>query len=195
MALSANEKLEMINNAKEKLKKDGGSSDVIFKNATIWFKNFDGSRDRNGKRTFNILLKSDNYDAFDDDYIQELADQGWNIKFSNRLNDDGEPLYVTIPVEIRFDRYPPEVVVISRGKRVDLNEDTIGELQGASIDKINLRIGPRVWFDDKTETCKVKAYLRKMHVYLRDMHDELDDELNAAIGDGSVDDLPFDIDE
>lgn len=70
-------------------------------------------------------------------------------------------------VTVRFDIYPPKVVLITRRKQQTLNEETIKNLDYAEIKNVDLIIRPRNWVTQEGTSYEkrgVKAYLKTMYV-------------------------------
>lgn len=126
---------------------------LILKNVPCICKNFSGVRDRNGKRTFGIILEDEN-----EALAQQLAQDGWNIKLTKTHKEGDIPKY-WLPIEARYDNFPPTVVMVREGKpNRYMTETTISELDGLQIESISVNINPSFW-DDNGER-KVKAYLK-----------------------------------
>ena len=122
-------------------------------NVIMW-KNFSGRKsefNKDGKRSFHLVLEPE--------YAEQLQAEGWNIKWPKEQNEDNS-LKPLLPVFLRFDVVPPTVWMISNGSKIQLDEDTIAELDASYIEKIDLVISPYQWeFNGKSG---VKAYVRSM---------------------------------
>lgn len=107
-------------------------------NATLRYKNFSGTRDayHPGQRNFSVLL--------DEESAAMLKADGWNVKVKPSKSDPDEMVY-TLPVSLRFDVYPPKIVMLAGNRRTYLDENTAGELDRAEIKNIDLMIRPREW--------------------------------------------------
>ena len=128
---------------------------IAIENASIMrgsYKNFSGAvsqYNRDGKRTFCIRL--------DDATAAELEAQGWNVKTRQSKYDDEEEIkYLT--VFVRFDQRPPKVFMIADRVKTRLNENTIGQLDGADISTADIIISPYSW--GMNGNSGVKAYLQ-----------------------------------
>ena len=128
---------------------------IKIENASIMrgsYKNFSGAvsqYNRDGKRTFCIRLE--------DDIAAELEAQGWNVKTRQPKYEDEEPIkYLT--VFVRFDQRPPKVYMIADRVKTQLNENTIGELDGVTISTADIIISPYSW--EMNGNSGVKAYLQ-----------------------------------
>lgn len=125
-------------------------------NAHIKYRNFSGEErmyNAKGKRNFNLVLNEEQANMFRED--------GFNVRM--KQFDNGDTQYL-LPVAVGFEIRPPKVVVIQNGHKTELHEDTVGELDYADIDYIDLTIRPYHWAQGgKTG---VKAYLNSLYVTL-----------------------------
>lgn len=130
-------------------------------NARIDYKDFAGKRDRYhpGRRTFSVEL--DEADA------NILEADGWNIRHRPSKEHPDEIIH-TLPVEARFDNFPPRVVMIGEtSKRVTfLDENTIGQLDAAVIKNFDLLINPSKW--TAAGKTGIKAYLKTAYVTIEE---------------------------
>lgn len=94
-----------------------------------------------GKRNFAIPLG--------EDLALELADIGWNVRMKEKANDEGklEKLY-HLSVNVKMDgKNPPRIFMITMGpdgepRRTSLDEDTIGLLDFAEFDNVDVIVRP-----------------------------------------------------
>lgn len=131
---------------------------VRIDNARIIWRSF-GAPDKYGKKGFNVIIE-------DAELAQQMKADGWNIK-ELPPREDGDDVAWRIPVETRWDKYPPKIRVYKNDNEEDyvvLNEDTVECLDYSDIERINLELSPSVWDDHGTPA--VKAYLSKMKVWL-----------------------------
>lgn len=121
-------------------------------NARIVFRNFNGEEGRfnaKGDRNFCVLLDHKDADI--------LLKDGWNIKTLRPRDDDEEP-QPYLPVKVNYNNIPPKVILItSRGKTV-LDEESVGSLDWAELENVDLVIRPYVW--SVNGKSGVKAYLK-----------------------------------
>lgn len=123
--------------------------------ARIVRKNFSGIEKQcnpAGKRTFCVILKNP-------EEAQALSDQGWNVRILKPTKDFPEGGYM-LPVEVRFNRYPP--VIWSRkgiDDPVQLEEYNVSELDRMRIVSASMRISGSEW-----EPGKIKAFLNELYV-------------------------------
>ncbi|HAH18439.1 MAG TPA: hypothetical protein DCL29_05460 [Eubacterium sp.] len=139
-------------------------SSIVIENARLIFRNFSGEEGRfnsKGNRNFCVLLE--------DDLARDLEDDGWNVKYLKPREEGDEP-QPYLQVKVRFDNYPPKIVIItSKGKR-QLDEDEVKNLDWFIFDKVDVKIRPYTY--DINGKKGVAAYLKTMYAIL--MEDELE---------------------
>lgn len=140
-------------------------NNVLMEGVRIVFRNFEGKEgpyNKAGDRNFAVLL--------DEPTAKMMAEDGWNIKWlTAREEDEGEPDQAYLPVSIRFDVFPPHVVLVTSGGRTQLYESTIEMLDYAEITNVDLIVRPYTWtVNNKTG---MKAYVKTMFVTIEE--DEL----------------------
>lgn len=148
-------------------------------NATLRYRNFSGNRDQYhpGVRSFSVVLSEED--------AEMLKADGWNVKARPSKADPDEIVY-TLPVGLRFDVYPPKIVMLAGNNRTYLDETTVAELDRAEIKNIDLMIRPREWTHlGKTG---VKAMLKTAYVTVE--MDDLDLKY-ANFGMDSEETTPF----
>lgn len=138
---------------------------VVLEGVRIVFRNFAGKEGRYspaGRRNFSVLIE-------DSDLENDLAEDGWNIKYLQPRNEEEEP-QPYIQVAVNYDNIPPKIVMVtSRGKTV-LDEDSVGVLDWAEISNVDLILRAYSWeVNGKTG---IKAYVKSMYVTL--VEDELE---------------------
>lgn len=123
-------------------------------NARILFRNFEGKPSQfnaKGDRNFCVILDID----------KETADtfkaDGWNIKQLRSKEEGEEPEYY-MQVKVNFNGRPPKVVKIKRGKPIELDEDSVSNLDDADIEHVDLIISPYQW--NVNGKSGIKAYLK-----------------------------------
>lgn len=160
-------------------------------NASIIYKNFSGTRDEYhpGRRTFHVIL--------DEDEATALEADGWNVRHKPSKADPSV-MFHTLPVEARFDNYPPKIVMIgeSSKKVTFLDETTVGQLDSAAIKTIDLMLSPSKW--TAAGRTGIKAYLKTAYVTIEE--DDLDLKYAALLEDamsraGEFNPAPGDDDE
>lgn len=135
------------------------TENLVIENATILFSNFSGRPTRfqkqEGIRTFSVLIE-------DDDLAQELSEIGWNIRIL-RPRTEEEPVRHCIDVSINYNFWrKPEVNLICGNVMTRLDEEDLGQLDGANILNADVVIRPRLW-DDNGQT-RIKAYLQELYI-------------------------------
>lgn len=128
--------------------------------ARIIFKNFEGRGDkfnREGDRNFSLLIE-------DPKTAEALQREGWNVKIKDGRDEDDGP-FMRLPVKVKFTDYGPNVYLISGGRRVELDEESIGCLDNIEIESVDMDLRPYDW-DVNGRTGRT-AYLQSMQVVQR----------------------------
>lgn len=138
---------------------------VLFEGATIGFKNFKGAEgrfNREGERSFAIFLDND-------EVVNELLADGWNVKFP-KPNPDIEPEEDTrnpyLPVEVKFSNFPPKIVLITGEHHEFLNEDNVAVLDNLRAENVDVIVRPYTWAVNGNSG--VKAYCHELYVTAAD---------------------------
>lgn len=139
------------------------SNTRIFKveDARITYRNFKGEArqyNKEGNRNFNVILTPDQARMF--------SEEGFRVRERSAREEGGDPVYL-MSVSVSFKFRPPKVVVIRGKHKIELDEETIAELDYADIDYIDMTIRPYYW-NMPDGKCGVKAYLNSMYVTLVD---------------------------
>ena len=128
--------------------------------ARIIFKNFEGRGDkfnREGDRNFSLLIE-------DPKTAEALQREGWNVKIKEGRDEDDGP-FMRLPVKVKFTDYGPNVYLISGGRRVELDEESIGCLDNIEIESVDMDLRPYDW-DVNGRTGRT-AYLQAGHIVQR----------------------------
>ena len=151
-----------VNRKEEKMIDKKVTDYITIENAKIGFRNFSGRGDMynaEGQRNFCVFL--------DEESAAALSADGWNVKWpKNRSEDDSRLPH--LQVSIKFNPYPPNIVMITQSNgKVKLDESSIGLLDDADIETVDLRIRPYNWQLQDGRT-GVKAYVKDMYVVIQE---------------------------
>ena len=153
------------------------TNSIRIRNANIFhgrYRNFAGrptqfDRIEEGKevytRTFCVELKDNDPDyEYGDDIlkIQNLIDDGWNVKTLIPREEGDEPINY-IQVKVQFGKVPPKICQRSSKGEDDLDEVTISSLDWAEITDAKMIIRPYNYAPGK-----VSAYLKTLFVTISD---------------------------
>ena len=128
--------------------------------ARIIFKNFEGRGDkfnREGDRNFSLMIEDPNT-------ANALIAEGWNVKIKPGRDEDEEP-FMRLPVKVKFTDYGPKVYLVSGGRRVELDEESIACLDNIDIESVDMDLRPYDW-EVNGRTGRT-AYLQSMEVTQR----------------------------
>lgn len=158
---------------------------IIMENARILFRNFSGKPSKfnaKGKRTFCLVIDPETADA--------LSEEGWNVKFLKPREEGDSPTpYIQVNVGFKDDQSKsPKIYMVTRKKKTLLTEDTVGVLDFAEIDNVDVIVTPYKW--DVNGKQGVSAYLKTMYVSVieEDFGGKYDFDEE---GDGNEEDLPW----
>ena len=160
---------------------------IDIEGAQIKFRNFSGREskfNRAGDRNFCLVIS-------DPALLDRMQHEGYNIKqLGPNLDDRGNPIddpVYYIQVKVRFDNFPPKVILVTRRNQVRLNESTIDQLDYVEIANIDMTISPYNWeMNGRTGT---SAYLKTMYITIEeDAFEEKYAEYEHPMDD---DELPF----
>ena len=151
------------------------ANNIIIENAQIAFRNFSGKEGQYnpaGKRNFCVII--------DSELGEKLKEDGWNVRWLEPRND-GDERKAYMQVTVSFANIPPKVVVITSRGKTALDEETIGMLDWAEVETVDLIINPYNWNVNGRQG--VKAYVKSLYVTLvedeleRKYHDIVEDEV------------------
>lgn len=135
---------------------------VNLEDVRIGFKNFEGKEtpyNRKGDRSFAVFLNNDNPN---NPTAEDLAAEGWNVKFPKenheRVDPDEETRDPFISVAVSVDNYPANVFIISNGNPTRLTADEIAMLDWAELEQVDVVLRPYEW--SVNGNSGIKAYLK-----------------------------------
>lgn len=138
------------------------TSNIRIEGAKLIFRNFQGKRSEfndEGNRNFGVLL--------DDDLAEEIKADGWKVKYLKAKEDDPEQYQQPwLSVRVKFNPYPPIVVLITAKGKKKLDEDTIEQLDWSIIKNCDIIIRPYNYPAIKGRPAGVSAYLKALYVTL-----------------------------
>ena len=157
----------------------------LFENCRIIFRNFAGEQSQfnpKGARNFCVII--DDFDVAD-----QMKRDGWNIKYL-KPRDEGDTETPYLQVSVSYDNIPPTIVMLTSRGRTHLTEDTVGLLDYAEIENVDLIINPYNW--EVNGKSGVKAYVKSMYVTIAEdplaiKYAEVDNRDTC-----DIDDAPFD---
>ena len=175
-------------------------SNIVIENANIipGFKNFSGRVTRGnptGKRQFCVeldwelaeKLKNDGWNVkvytYNPEQFAELSKDGWNVKLKVSEDPDAEPL-VFLQVNVRFDKVPPKILMVSKKNEIQIGESEVKDLDEYSFIKTNVIISP--YHYETADKSGITAYLHTLYAVIDES--PLDRWRSERIDD---DDLPF----
>jgi hypothetical protein len=137
---------------------------VMMEGVRIIFRNFEGKEgpyNKAGERNFAVLL--------DNKIADLMSEDGWNVKWLKAREDEPEEDMVDqpyLPVSLRYDVFPPHVVLVTSRNRTTLDESQVEMLDYADITNVDLIVRPHNWtVNDKSG---VKAYVKTMFVTIEE---------------------------
>ena len=153
---------------------------LVIENARIIYRNFSGEENkfnRAGDRNFCVVIE-------DEEEAKKLIEDGWNVKIKIPKNKDDsgeerEPFYY-IKVSVSYKYYAPKIYLVTKKRKILLDEDSIGIIDSTDIINVDLAIRPSAW--EVNDKSGIKAYLKTMYVTIEE--DEFADKYD--------DDIPFD---
>ena len=127
-------------------------NNITISGARIIFRDFAGKKNKfNNDRTFSVVLE--------DSLADRLYEDGWPVRWLEpRTEEDARTPILT--VKMKFDKFPPQVVMITGGKKKKLKEDQIHVLDWANFENVDLKITPYNY--DFNGWHGVKAYLKSL---------------------------------
>lgn len=133
---------------------------LLLEDAVIVLRNFQGLESKYnqaGNRNFGVLLEPE--------LAERMAADGWNVKWF-RVKEEGDEPQAWLSVRVKYGKKPPKVVVLTSTGRKQLTEETIGSLDFAEIETVDLIVNPSFW--EVNGKSGVKAYLKSMFVTIKE---------------------------
>lgn len=172
----------MSRNTNNQKGKYDDTSNLIFEDAKIIFRNFRGEDygyNPQHKKSFSVLLDPADYN------VEDMRADGWNVKQMKPREGYEDEVAFHLPVEVRWDNFPPAIWLITQTgvnedgepkyKRTRLDEESSFVIDTAEIVRVNVEISHGRTYDFNGKT-GIKAYLKKMYVELvQDRFDQLYD--------------------
>lgn len=152
----------------------------VIRNVEMIYPNFEGRKgiyNDSGKRNFKIVL--------DDDTAKMLKDNGWTSVTYKQSKNDPDVGRWEMKVNVRFDKFPPRIVLTNSSGHRFLNEENAGLIDHLKFEKIDIRLSPYNYFDRRTNEPCCSAYLEAFYGTI--FEDELDKEY--GVGDPLLDNL------
>lgn len=132
---------------------------VLLEEVKIIFRNFSGKKKRfndEGKRNFSVLL--------DAETAEQLAKDGWNVKWLKARSDD-EPPQAHMKINVHYGKgRPPRVVLIGSRGRTTLSEDMVEMADWVDIRHVDLMFRPYKY----DEEANVTAYLQSIYIVVEE---------------------------
>lgn len=159
---------------------DNRINNVKIENCRLIFRNLSGKEGKfnsAGNRNFGVIL--------DNESAKVMEEDGWNIKYLAARDADEEPT-PWIKVKAVYGSRPPHIYLVTRRNPsgVELNEDTVGSIDYAEIENVDIIIRPYQY--DVNGKTGISAYVKSMYVTV--VEDELARKYEAA----DEEELPFD---
>lgn len=145
----------------------GPRDTVQIDDARLMFRNFAGRGDkfnREGDRNFHVVIPDHKIADALVNHKNEFG-VGWNVKIKEGRSEEESDL-ILLKVKVKFTDRGPTVFLISNGKKVRLDEESISMLDHIDIERVDLDIRP---YDDEFQGRAFRsAYLDVMYVTQRD---------------------------
>lgn len=140
-------------------------SNLEIEGADIFFRNFGGAPgmfNDKGERSFCVSL-----DDQPDELIQQMRQDGWNVKFS-KVREEGDVPRPYLQVKVSYKIKPPTIVMITSKGRTNLTEEMIEVLDWVDLANVDLIIQPSRWTMKNTGATGIKAYLKAIYITLEE---------------------------
>ena len=160
------------------------TKNLTIENARLIFRNFSGKEGKfnpAGRRNFCVILE-------DDALVKALIKDGWNVR-TLKPREEGDPEQPYLQVAVRFDNFPPKIVLVTSNGKTTLEESEVSMLDWADISNVDLIINPYAYdFNGKTG---IKGYLKTAYITIEE--DEFEKKYADApsVIDEEENDIPF----
>ena len=128
-------------------------------NARLRFRNFRGQArqyNEEGDRNFNLVLDEEQKAVFEE--------EGFKVRTRPPRDEYSDPEYL-LQISVSYKNRPPKVVMITSGNKTELDEETVGELDYAEIENVDVSVRPYHWSMSSGRS-GVKGYLNSLYVTL-----------------------------
>ncbi len=133
---------------------------ITLEGANLIFKNFQGKPsqyNREGERNFCVVLN--------EELAEELAAEGWNVKRRKPRPDDPDQIADPyLKVNVRFDPYPPVIMLITSAGKMPIDEGLVDQLDWTPARNYDLIITPYNYAESNGRPAGVSAYLKALYV-------------------------------
>lgn len=136
--------------------------DLEIANAQIkWsFSHFDGRADTfndEGDHNFTVII--------DDEMVDKLRSEGWNIKtFEGR--EEGDPPEHTLKVKISYRFEAPKIYIIKGNRKFRADESDLADIKRSTCEQIDVIITPSRWVQGNRTG--ISAYCKEMYAKIRE---------------------------
>lgn len=133
---------------------------LIIENARILYRNFSGTEtkfNRAGDRNFCVFID-------DPETANLLQEKGWNVKI-RRPRDEEDPVAHYIKVNVSYRFRAPRIFRHIGNSVVEVDEETVGELDKDDIAYCDIIINPSKWERPGGDT-GLSAYLDTLHAII-----------------------------
>jgi len=137
---------------------------IVLEDTRLIWRNFQGKEDTmnaKGNRVCTAVLPND--------VGEQMLKDGWNVKYL-RPREEGDQPQASIKFKISYKGRPPKVVLITSRGQNQLDEDTVGMLDYADVQKVDLILSPYPYTVNGKSG--IAAYLQTIYVTINE--DELE---------------------